>query len=58
LKNNELNERLIRIDERLGIINFELGKLIGAQKTSTILIKFVILPLIAVLGAMMGIRLF
>ena len=50
------SERLDAIEERLGVINFELGKLCGTQKTSVNLIKFVILPLIIILGGLVGIK--
>lgn len=53
-----LNERLANIEHRLDTINFELGKLIGAQKTTSLLIKFIILPLIIILGGLVGIKIF
>ena len=52
-----LQDRLDAIDGRLNAINLELGKLIGAQKTTTTLIKFIILPLIIILGSLVGIKL-
>jgi len=53
-----LSDRLNVIDQRLDKINLELGQLIGAQKTTALLIKYVVLPLIAVVGALVGIKLF
>ena len=52
-----LQDRLDAIDRRLNGINLELGKLIGAQKTATQLIKFIILPLIIILDGLVGIKL-
>jgi len=51
------SERLDVIEQRLEKINFELGELCGSQKTTVILIKFVILPLIFIVAGLVGIRL-
>lgn len=52
-----LKERLSSIESRLSTINYELGKLYGAQRTTAMLVKFVILPLIFIVGALVGIKL-
>ena len=49
-------ERLDAIDKRLEIINHELGRLCGSQRTAVMLIKFVVLPLIIILGGLVGIK--
>lgn len=53
----DLEERLRSIDKSIGVINLELGKLIGAQRTTYLLIKFVILPLILIVGGLVGLKL-
>lgn len=58
MNDERLNERLNNIEHRLEKVNFELGKLIGSQKTTTMLIRYVVLPLIIVLGALIGIKIF
>ena len=57
MRENDIHTRLDRIEERLDTINLELGKLIGSHKTSSTLIKYVILPLIFIVGALVGIKL-
>jgi len=52
----KISERLDKIEERLNKINSELGQVLGSQKTTVILIKYVILPLIIILGGLVGIR--
>lgn len=58
MSNDDIGKRLEGIETSLKIMNFELGKLIGAQKTTTTLIKYVILPLIIILGGLIGIKIF
>lgn len=53
-----IERRLEAIETSLKIMNFEIGKLLGAQKTTASLIKYVILPLIIILGGLVGIKLF
>ena len=52
----DIERRLEGIETSMKIINFELGKLLGAQKTTATLIKYVILPLIIILGGLVGIK--
>jgi len=49
-------QRLEAIEKQLQTVNFELGKLVGSQKTTTSLIKYVILPLIVIVGGLVGIK--
>ena len=53
-----IEARLEAIETSLKIMNFEVGKLLGSQKTTATLIKFVILPLIIILGGLVGIKIF
>ena len=55
MKDKDLEERLRRFEERLETVNFELGKLIGQQHTIEILVKYVILPLIIIVGGLVGV---
>ena len=55
---DNIEQRLEAIEASLKIINFEMGKLLGAQKTTTTLIKYVILPLIIIMGGLVGIKIF
>jgi len=51
-----IDERLEVIENRLDALTLEVGKLCGANKSSTNLIKWVILPLILILGGLVGIK--
>ena len=51
-----VEEQLTEISRRLDIINMELGKLIGAKDTTTMLVRYIILPLILILGALVGVK--
>lgn len=53
----DIGERLEHIERRLDTMNMELGKIMGSMKTTTLLIKYVILPLIFITGALVGIKL-
>ena len=53
----KVTERLDKIEERLDKINSELGQLIGSEKATLVLIKYIILPLIIILGGLVGIKL-
>ena len=55
MRDKDLEERLRRFEERLETVNFELGKLIGQQHTIEILVKYVILPLIVIVGGLVGV---
>lgn len=55
---DNIEKRLEAMETSLKIMNFEIGKLLGAQKTTATLIKFVILPLIIILGGLVGIKIF
>lgn len=55
MRDKDLEERLRRFEERLEIVNFELGKLIGQQHTIEILVKYVVLPLIVIVGGLVGV---
>lgn len=54
---SEFETQLEAIHQRLDFINLELGKLIGSMRTVNLLVKFVILPLILILGGLIGIKL-
>ncbi|MBA7652604.1 hypothetical protein ES703_60439 [subsurface metagenome] len=59
-----VEERLDRIekilekyDERLNTINSELGELIGESNSIKLLLKWVVTPLLVILGALIGVKL-
>ncbi len=52
----DIERRLEDIETSLKVLNFEVGKLLGAQKTTATLIKYVILPLVIILGGLVGIK--
>jgi len=58
MDSEKLNGRLSAIEDRINNLTLEVGKLIGSQKTSNNLIKFVILPLIGILAGLIGIKIF
>ena len=54
---NDIEERLNKIEQSLNIINHELGSLYGRVQSNgkiTLLIKYVIFPLIIVVGGVVG----
>lgn len=53
---DEVYRRLDQIDQRLDTLNGELAKLIGSQQTVEMLLKWVVLPLIVILGGLVGIK--
>ena len=55
-----IEERLNKIEQSLNVINHELGNLLGRAQSNgkiTLLIKYVIFPLIVVVGGVVGIKL-
>ena len=52
----DVERKLEAIEASVKILNFEVGKLCGQSKGSANLIKFVILPLIIILGGLVGIK--
>jgi len=56
MDSEKLNGRLSAIEDRINNLTLEVGKLIGSQRASNNLIKFVILPLIAILAGLVGIK--
>jgi len=53
----DIEERLAKIEERLDNMNRELGELTGEQHTSQVLIKWIILPLLMIVGTLVGVDL-
>lgn len=53
---DEIYRRLGVLDERLDKLNGELAKLIGSQQTVEMLLKWVVLPLIVILGGLVGVK--
>jgi len=53
---DDIEKRLGRIEESMNVINHELGKLIGSQRSVEVMVKYVILPLIIILGGLVGIK--
>ena len=52
----KLHERFDELEKRMGKIEITCAEMITANRLSTKLIKFVILPLIIILGGLIGIR--
>jgi hypothetical protein len=52
----DLEERIANIERALNHINHELGKLVGQQRTTVLLVKYVVLPLLIILGGLVGIK--
>lgn len=55
---NSIDNRLGEVEKSLPIINRELGSLISGMNMTVILVKYVILPLILIVGGLVGIKLF
>ena len=53
---DNIEERLERIEAAIERINHELGELLGSQRSVETLVKYVILPLIIILGGLVGIK--
>ncbi|RLC69721.1 MAG: hypothetical protein DRI26_08540 [Chloroflexi bacterium] len=51
-----LERRVEHLEEAVERINHELGKLYGSQHSVELLIRYVVLPLIAVVGALVGVK--
>ncbi len=49
-------ERLDAIDKRLGKVEQFLAEIKASNRMSTQIIKFVVLPLIVILGALVGVK--
>ena len=54
----DIQEQLTEINRRLDTLNFEVGKLVGMQRTTHLLIKFVILPLLAIVAGLAGVTIY
>ena len=52
----EIEQRLLSMENRLNDLEHKVDQLLGAQNTLTQLIKFVILPLIIIVGGLVGIK--
>ena len=53
---DNIEERLERMEAAMERINHELGELLGSQRSVETLVKYVILPLIIILGGLVGIK--
>lgn len=53
----DLKDHVIRLDERLNHMSKDLAVIKGSQETTTQLLKYVVTPLIIILGALVGLRL-
>jgi len=52
-----VNQRINRMESSLEKINCELGKLIGQQRSVELILKYVVTPLIIIVGALAGVEL-
>jgi len=52
----DIEDRLDRIERSINDLHLKVGELVGAQKTANMLIKYVVLPLIIILGALVGVK--
>jgi CII-binding regulator of phage lambda lysogenization HflD len=52
-----IEEVLDRLNERFDAINRELGELKGRQDTVVLILKYVVTPLLIILGALIGVKL-
>ena len=60
MDNTELEgvrQRIDRIESSLEKINCEMGKLMGQQRSVELILKYVVTPLIMIVGALTGIEL-
>ena len=53
---DDLEKRLEKIEAAIERINHELGELLGSQRSVETLVKYVILPLIVILGGLVGVK--
>ena len=53
---DELIKRMEALESRLGELEGKVGELIGQAGTTNTLVKWVILPLIVILGGLVGIK--
>jgi len=51
-----IDERLDQIEQRLGKVELHIAEFVAANRQSSKLIKYVVLPLIAILGALVGVE--
>lgn len=51
-----LEDRVARIEATLEKLNHEVGQLVGEQRSVSQLIKYVILPLIVIVGGLVGVK--
>ena len=52
-----VRQRIDRMESSLEKINCELGKLMGQQRSVELILKYVVTPLIMIVGALTGIEL-
>ena len=52
-----VRQRIDRMESNLEKINCELGKLMGQQRSVELILKYVVTPLIMIVGALTGIEL-
>ena len=52
-----VNQRIDRMESGLEKINCELGKLMGQQHSVELILKYVVTPLILIVGALTGVEL-
>ena len=50
-------KRIERLEQCVGEIRTDIGKLSGAASTTLLLLKYVVVPLIVILGGLVGIKL-
>lgn len=53
----ELSRRIHHLEDSLERVNFELGKLIGEQKSLDKILRWVVVPLLVIVGALVGVDL-
>lgn len=53
----DLEDRVSRLEESMEKINFELGKLVGEQHTTAMLVQYIIVPLLVIVGSLVGVDL-
>ena len=54
----KLPERFDQLEKRMGKVELHCAEMVTANRLSTKLIKYVILPLIIILGGLIGIKIF
>jgi len=52
----DIEDRLDRIERSINDLHLKVGELVGAQKTTNMIIKYIVFPLIIILGALVGVK--